>query len=84
MTGIRLSRIVLGVSFSQSPSFPAAPPIGGRSISRPIQPPAQSADEMGRFGSQAPTGGSQGGVDQQATGAGEETGDPAFQPHPAR
>jgi hypothetical protein len=84
MTHIKLSRIVLGGILLALPALSGCAADWWTVDQSPYQPPSQIADEVGQFAGQAPTGASQGGADQQATGAGQEAGDPAFQPHPPR
>jgi hypothetical protein len=83
MTDIKLSRIVLGGVLLALPALSGCAADWWTVDQSAYQPPSQIADEMGQFAGQAPTGASQGGTDQQATSAGEETGDQAFQPHPS-
>ncbi len=84
MTDIKLSRIILGGMLLALPVLSGCAADWWTVDQSAYQPPSQSADQVGRFAGQAPVGESQGGTDQQATGPGEEAGDPAFQPHPAR
>ena len=84
MTGAKLSKIILGGILLALPALSGCAADWWTVDQSAYQPPAQSADEVGQFAGQAPTGESHGGADQQGTGAGEEAGDPAFQPHPAR
>jgi hypothetical protein len=85
MTGIRLSRILLGGMLLALPALSGCAADWWTVDQSAYQPPSQSADQAGQFESQAPVGESQGGTGRQATGtAGEEAGDPAFQPRPAR
>jgi hypothetical protein len=87
MTDVKLSRILLGGMLLALPALSGCAADWWTVDQSAYQPPTQSADEVGQFARQAPTGASEGGADQQAAGAGgagEEAGDPAFQPHPAR
>jgi hypothetical protein len=84
MTHVKLSRTLLGGMLLALPALSGCAADWWTVDQSAYQPPAQSADEVGQFARQAPTGESQSGADQQATGAGEEAEDGAFQPHPAR
>ncbi len=85
MTDLKLSRVVLGGILLALPALSGCAADWWTVDQSAYQPPAQSAEQAGQFAGQAPVGESQGGADRQATGtAGEEAGDPAFQPHPAQ
>jgi hypothetical protein len=84
MTRIKLPRIVLGGILLAFPVLSGCAADWWTVDQSAYQPPPQIADEVGQFAKQAPTGASQSGTDEQTTGAGEEVGNPAFQPHSQR
>jgi len=83
MTHLRLLRILLGGVLLALPALAGCAADWWTVDQTPYQPPSQLADEIGQFAGRAPTAVSQGGG-RQATDGGEDAGDPAFQPHPAR
>jgi hypothetical protein len=83
MIKLRLSRILLGGVLLVLPGLAGCAADWWTVDQSPYEPPSQIADEIGKFQTRAPMGESYG-PGLQATGSGEDAGDPAFQPHPAR
>ena len=83
MIEFRLSRILLGGVLLVLPGLAGCAADWWTVDQSPYEPPSQIADEIGRFQNRAPTGESHG-PGLQATGSGEDAGDPAFQPHQAQ
>jgi hypothetical protein len=83
MIKFKFSRILLGGVLLVLPGLAGCAADWWTVDQSPYEPPSQIANEIGAFQSRAPIGESRG-PDLQATGSGENAGDPAFQPHPAQ